>query len=211
MRQAPFLFLITAQGNALPDNPFPSPYRLPPPMSPELTRHILATALRGMLVGGALVFAWVSWGFLGGAPVDRRAPHLGINDLVPGSFKWADAPVPPPGVRPDEARRYKLLLLRDAAGTAHAFYLPATEGLATGPAGSGPLSPGVPCDDFAPDFRTQDIACRQARPGFEFAARHRWALDGQPLTAGAPALAAAPGPESAGAWVWPLPGPPVLP
>ena len=114
-------------------------------------------------------------------------------------------------MRPCEARRYKLLLLRDAAGTAHAFYLPATEGLATVPAGSGPLSPGVPCDDFAPDFRTQDIACRQARPGFEFAARHRWALDGQPLTAGAPALAAAPGQESAGDWVWPLPGPPVLP
>jgi hypothetical protein len=176
-------------------------------MSPELTRHILATALRGMAVGAALVLAWVGWGVLRGAPVDRGPPQLRVADLAPGSFKWSDAPVPPPGVRTEDAARYKLLVLRDAAGTARAFYLPASDGQATVPAGSGPLSPGVPCEDFAPDFRTQDIGCRQARAGFEFALRHRWALDGSPLTPGAPALAPAPGGEQSGDWVWPLPGP----
>ena len=58
------------------------------------------------------------------------------------------------------------------------------------------------------DFRTRDIGCRQARPGFEFATRLRWALDGSPVTPGATALVAAPGGEQAGEWVWPRPGAP---
>ncbi|MFD1709235.1 hypothetical protein FVQ98_08520 [Ottowia sp. GY511] len=175
----------------------------------DVARVALTQALRGMAVAAALVALWVLWGFIGGAPKDERPPSLPIGDLAPERFKWSDAPVPPPGVRPEDGARYKLLVLRDAAGTARAFYLPAADGLATVPAGSSPLSPGVPCDDFAPDFRTRDIGCRQARPGFEFATRLRWALDGSPVTPGATALVAAPGAEQAGEWVWPRPGPPV--
>ena len=183
----------------------------PDPARPDLTRHALTQALRGMAVGAALVALWVAWGVIRGAPQDDRPPSLRVADLAPGSFKWSDAPVPPPGVRREDAGRYKLLVLRDAAGTARAFYLPASDGLATVPAGSAPLSPGVPCADFAPDFRTQDIGCRQARPGFEFATRQRWSLDGQARTPGAPALVAAPGGEQAGDWVWPPPGPEPVP
>lgn len=160
-----------------------------------------------MVGAAALVLLWVGWRFIGGAPAEDHTPHLRVSDVMPGSYKWSDAPLPPPGAPAADAGRYKLLVLRDAAGTAHAFYLPASEGLATVPAGSSPLSPGVPCADFAPDFRRQDIACRQASPGYEFAARLRWSLDGSPLTPGAPALAAAPGGERSGDWIWPSPGP----
>lgn len=172
-----------------------------------LTRHALASALRGMALGAAVVLLWVGWRFIGGAPADDRPPHLRVSDVTPGTYKWSDAPLPPPGVPAADAGRYKLLVLRDGAGTGHAFYLPASEGIATVPSGSNALSPGVPCADFAPDFRTQDIACRQASPGYEFATRLRWTLDGRPLTSGAPALAAAPGGERSGDWVWPLAAP----
>lgn len=178
----------------------------PAPDTLALTRQVLASALRGMALGAALVLLWVGWRFIGGAPADDRPPHVRVSDVTPGAYKWTDAPLPPPGVSAAEAGRYKLLVLRDAAGTAHAFYLPATDGLATVPSGSNALSPGVPCADFAPDFRTQDIACRQSSAGFEFATRHRWALNGQPLTPGVPGLTAAPGGEEAGDWVWPVPG-----
>ena len=94
-----------------------------PPRS-DITRVALTQALRGMAVAAALVGLWVLWGFIGGAPKDDRPPSLPISDLAPERFKWSDAPVPPPGVRPEDGARYKLLVLRDAAGTARAFYLP---------------------------------------------------------------------------------------
>ena len=60
---------------------------------------------------------------------------------------------------------------------------------------------GLPCADFAPDFARQDIACRQAAPGFEFALRHRWSLTGQPLTPNTPPLPVAAGHETGGQWL----------
>lgn len=173
---------------------------------PDLHRHLLANALRGMALGAALVLLWIGWLFARGSGETAAAPSLRVSDVQPEHFKWSDAPVGPAGISNEQAAQLKLLVLRDAAGTVHAFYLPAIDGVASVPTGSAPLSPGIPCDDFAPDFRRQHITCRQPRAGFEFAARHRWALNGQPLTPGAPALVAAPGGEHNGDWVWPLRG-----
>ena len=65
-----------------------------PPRS-DITRVALTQALRGMAVAAALVALWVLWGFVGGAPKDKRPPSLPIGDLAPERFKWSDAPVPP--------------------------------------------------------------------------------------------------------------------
>ena len=105
----------------------------PAPDTLALTRHALASALRGMALGAAFVLLWVGWHFIGGAPADDRPPHVRVSDVTPGSYKWTDAPLPPPGVPAAEAGRYKLLVLRDADGIAHAFYLSASDGLATVP------------------------------------------------------------------------------
>ena len=92
------------------------------------------------------------------------------------------------------------LVLREPGGLVRAYYLPIDNGRAAVPA-AGALAPGVPCEDFAPDFGTQDIGCRQARPGFEFALRHRWALDGRALAGHLPDLLSAHGREVEGDWV----------
>jgi len=59
----------------------------------------------------------------------------------------------------------------------------------------------VPCADLAPECARQDMACRQAAPGFEFALRHRWSLTGQPLTPNTPPLPVAAGHETGGQWL----------
>lgn len=173
---------------------------------PHLHRRLLANALRGMALGAALVLLWIGWQFARGPGETAAAPSLRVSDVQPERFKWSHAPIGPAGMSSEQAAQLKLLVLRDATGTVHAFYLPTEGGVTSVPAGSAPLSPGIPCDDFAPDFRLQEIGCHQPRAGFEFAARHRWTLYGQPLTPGTPALVAAPGGEHNGDWVWPLRG-----
>lgn len=168
-------------------------------------RQLLAAILRGMAWAAALVLVGVGWLVVRGPDETQALPSLRVSDLPPGSFKWSDAPVPPPGVGSEQAARLKLLVLRDASGRVHAFYLPATDGKASVPTGGDALLPGIPCEDFAPDFRTQDIACRQAATGFDFALHHRWSLTGDNLTGGAPNLRRADGRETAGDWVWPDP------
>lgn len=82
-----------------------------------------------------------------------------------------------------------------------AFELPVTAGRAALPVDGNPASAGIPCDDIAPDFQAGDIACRQAHPGFEFALRHRWSLQGEALSDGTQPLPKARGAERDGVWV----------
>ena len=168
-------------------------------------RALLILALRAMLAVAALAALVLSWRYAAGPAQPHGAPSVRVLKLLPGTFLWADAPADPrylpPGLGAPDAERLKLLLLRDEQGALRAFWLPRQQGQPGLPSGASPDGPAIPCRDIAPDFRQGDIACRQAQPGFEFALRHRWALDGQPLTSGTPPLAAAPGQERDGDWV----------
>ena len=169
-------------------------------------RRLLALALRAMLAVAVLAALVVLWRFAWGPPRQDAAPSLRVARLPPASFLWAEAPTDvrylPAGIRPTEAARLRLLVPRDQQGRVRAFYLPAdSDGRATVPAGPHWASPGLACADFAPDFSTHDIACRQTAPGFPFAARHRWSLDGRNLTGAAADLQPAPGREVNGDFV----------
>lgn len=159
-------------------------------------RVVLAALLRGLVVGGLLVLLWVSWQMLRGPRDVPALPSVRVARLVPGSFMLVDAPVLPA----DAHDPMKLLVLREPGGLVRGFYLPVDRGRVLVPV-SDQMPGGVPCDDFAPDFVTQDMGCRQARPGFGFALRHRWSLDGRPLTPVTPALRPAHGQEIDGDWV----------
>ncbi|RRD56787.1 hypothetical protein EII20_09480 [Comamonadaceae bacterium OH2545_COT-014] len=167
-------------------------------------RRLLALALRGMTAVALLACAAVGWHVARGPAVpDEATPGIRTARLAPGQWRWADAPAPPPGLPLAESASLRLLLLRTADGRLHAFHFTAVQGRPTVPVSAPPASlgsPGLPCDDITPDFATQDIACRQPRPGFEFAQRHRWSLDGRPLTPGTPPLPVAAGRETGGEW-----------
>ena len=129
----------------------------------------------------------------------------GLAALLPGTFVWADAPADarylPAGLRPQDAARLKLLVLRDEDGIVRAFWLPQQDGQPGVPTDASPAGGGIACRDFAPDFHAADIACRQAAPGFDFALRHRWSLSGKALSAGSPDLQPVAGHEADGDWV----------
>ncbi len=148
----------------------------------------------------------MGWRYAGGPQAPDGPPSVRVLKLLPGTFMWADAPADarylPDGLAAADAQRLKLLLLRGEDGVLRAFYLPRDRGQVGLPGSASPASPGIPCRDVAPDFRAGDIACRQAAPGFEFALRHRWTLDGRSLTVGTPALVAARGREFDGDWVF---------
>ena len=128
-----------------------------------------------------------------------------VARLPPGSFFWASAPDDPrylpDGLRAQDADRLALLLLRERDGSLRAFYLPRQGGRASVPAAASPAVAGIPCEDMAPDFGRGDIACRQTSAGFDFAARHRWSLQGRALSPGTPDLYAVPGQELDGDWL----------
>ncbi len=172
-------------------------------------RAILVFALRALLAVAVLAAVVLSWRYAAGPATPQGPPSVRVLKLLPGTFMWADPPDDarylPPGLGVPDAARLKLLLLRTEDGVLRAFYLPRQQGQVGLPAGTSPHGPAIPCRDVAPDFRRGDIACRQSAPGFEFALRHRWALDGQPLTAGTPPLVAVPGHEVDGDWVWAMP------
>lgn len=176
-------------------------------MNPMLERRLLASSLRGMAWVAALAAFWVGWSVVRGPEREASVPSLSVADLPPRSHTWADPPVPPPGLPVAAAAQFKLLLLRDAQGSVHALYWPLADGRPSLPTGGSALGPGLPCEDIAPDFQQQDIACRQASAGFEFALRHRWSLRGDALSPGTPALPRAAGQEQNGEWVWPAPAP----
>ena len=161
---------------------------------------LLAGLLRGLLWGGVLAALWVGWQFLRGPREVPAPPSVRVARLVPGSFTIVNAPVSPPGAQPGARDPLKLLVLREPGGLVRGYFLPHEQGRVTVPV-SGALVSGAPCEDFSPDFATQDIGCRQARPGFDFALRHRWALDGHALTPGTPPLLAAQGREVDGDWL----------
>ncbi|HRN75765.1 hypothetical protein [Ottowia sp.] len=169
-------------------------------------RRALAWALRAMVALAALVGLTFGWRYASGPAEPDGPPSVRVLKLLPGTFMWADAPADarylPAGLAAADAERLKLLLLRGEDGVLRAFYLPRSGGQVGLPGGASPASPGLPCRDVAPDFGRADIACRQAAPGFEFALRHRWALDGSSLTPGTPALAAVHGREVDGDWVF---------
>lgn len=170
-------------------------------------RRLLARALLALAALGLLALLAAGWQFARGPRPDATPPSVRTARLPAGSHLWADAPRLPPGLQLGPGLRLKVLLLRLPDGRLRAFYAPAVQGRPTLPLGAAPLNlatPGLPCDDFAPDFDRGDIACRQPSPGFEFALRHRWTLEGQPLTTGTPPLPAAAGQEVDGDW---LPGP----
>lgn len=178
---------------------------------PRLTeRAILVFALRAMLAVAVLAAVVLSWRYAAGPAAPKGAPSVRVLKLLPGTFMWAEPPTDarylPPGLGAPDAARLKLLLLRGEDGVLRAFYLPRQQGQVGLPTSTAPAGPAVPCRDVAPDFRHGDIACRQAAPGFEFALRQRWSLDGQPLTPGTPPLAAVPGHEVDGDWVWAVQG-----
>ena len=159
-------------------------------------RAVLAAALRGLMAAGLLALLWVGVQSLRGPREALAAPSVRVAKLAPGGFVLVDAPLLPPGAR----EPLKLLVLRLPDGQVRGFYLPIDEGRAAVPV-SGALVRGVPCEDFAPDFAAGDIGCRQARPGFEFALRPRWALDGRALAGHLPDLLPARGREVEGDWV----------
>ncbi len=159
-------------------------------------RAILIAALRGMAAAGVLALLWVGVQMMRGPREPPAAPSVRVARLLPGSFMLVDAPLAPAGAR----EPLKLLVLREPGGLVRAYYLPIDNGRAAVPV-AGALLRGLPCEDFAPDFGTQDIGCRQARSGFEFALRHRWALDGRALAAHLPDLLSAHGREVEGDWV----------
>lgn len=165
-------------------------------------RAVLLAALRGLMAAGLLGLLWVGWQMARGPREAPAAPSVRVARLAPGSFMLVDAPLLPAGARGP----LKLLVLREPGGLVRGFYLPVDGGQAAVPV-SGAWVGGVPCDDFAPDFAAGDIGCRQARPGFDFALRPRWALDGRALAGHLPDLLAAQGREEAGDWV--LQAPPV--
>lgn len=167
-------------------------------------RRLLALALRAMTAVALLACAAVGWHVARGPAAPEATPGIRTARLAPGQWRWADAPAPPPGLPLADGTRLKLLLLRTADGRLHAFHFTAVQGRPTVPVSAPPASlgsPGLPCDDIAPDFTTQDIACRQPRPGFAFAQRHRWSLDGRPLTPGTPPLPVAAGHDTGGEWL----------
>lgn len=169
-------------------------------------RAVLTALLRGMALVGVLALLWVGWQVLRGPRQAEAPPSVRVSKLVPGSFILVDAPVQPAGARAP----LKLLVLREPGGQVRGYFLPVEAGRAMVPV-AGALVGGAPCDDFAPDFVAQDIACRQAHPGFEFALRHRWALDGRALTPGTPPLEAARGHETQGDWLLESEPPPTAP
>ena len=170
-----------------------------------MERRLLIAALRGMVAAAALVGLVLGWRYAAGPPNADGPPSVRVLKLLPGTFLWAGAPADarylPAGLGPQDATRLKLLVLRGEDGTLRGFWLPQQGGRIGVPTDASPASPGIPCDDFAPDFRAGDIACRQSVPGFEFALRHRWSLQGRALSAGTPDLAAANGREADGDWV----------
>jgi hypothetical protein len=159
-------------------------------------RALLAAALRGLVAAGVLALLWVGWQMARG-PLDAPAvPSVRVARLAPGNFIVVDAPALPAGARGP----LKLLVLRQTDGLLRGYYLPVDGGQPAVPV-SGALVGGVPCDDFAPDFASGDIGCRQARAGFDFALRPRWALDGRAQAPHLPDLLAAKGREVDGDWL----------
>lgn len=169
-------------------------------------RRLLTLALRAMVALAALLGLTLGWRYAGGPAAPDGPPSVRVLKLLPGTFLWVDAPADarylPDGLSAADAERLKLLLLRGDDGVLRGFWLPRDRGRVGLPGGASVVSPGIPCRDVAPDFRAGDIACRQAAPGFEFALRHRWALDGSSLTTSTPALTAARGHEVDGDWVF---------
>ena len=168
-------------------------------------RRLLIAALRAMVVVAAGVGLVLSWRYASGPTRPDGPPSVRVLKLLPGTFLWANAPQDarylPDGLRPQEAARLKLLVLRGEDGVVRAFYLPQHDGQVGVPTATSPATPGIPCADFAPAFASSDIACRETAPGFEFAQRHRWSLDGRALSAGSPDLHAVAGKEVDGDWV----------
>jgi hypothetical protein len=158
-----------------------------------------------MLAAAAVAALVLGWRYARGPARHDGPPSVRVVKLLPGTFLWTDAPQDarylPDGLRAQQAARLKLLVLRGDDGVVHAFYLPQQDGRAEVPTAASPASAGIPCADFAPDFKAGDIACRQPVAGFEFALRHRWTLQGRALSVGSPPLQAAAGQEVNGEWV----------
>ncbi|MDO5693550.1 MAG: hypothetical protein Q4G70_13930 [Pseudomonadota bacterium] len=167
-------------------------------------RRLLITALRAMTAVAVLAAMVLSWRYVAGPAHPEGPPSVRVVKLLPGTFIWADAPDDarylPNGLRAREAARLKLLVLRAEDGVVRGFYLPQQDGFVGVPTTESPVTPGIPCADFAPDFRSGDIACRQAVPGFDFALRHRWSLQGRALSAGSPDLHVVAGSVVDGDW-----------
>ena len=167
-------------------------------------RRLLAIALRAMMAVAVLAALVLSWRYAAGPADPEGPPSVRVVKLLPGTFLWADAPADarylPAGLRPQDAARLKLLVLRDEDGIVRAFWLPQQDGQPGVPTDTSPAGGGIACRDFAPDFHAADIACRQAAPGFDFALRHRWSLQGRALSAGSPDLHAVAGHEVDGSW-----------
>ncbi|QTD43730.1 hypothetical protein [Ottowia testudinis] len=168
-------------------------------------RRLLVAALCGMVAAAVLLGTVLGWRYASGPANADGPPSVRVLRLLPGTFMWANAPADarylPAGLRPHDAARLKLLVLRGEDGAVRAFWLPRHGGRIGVPADASPAAPGIPCNDFAPDFRTGDIGCRQPLPGFEFALRHRWSLQGRALSAGTLDLVGAAGRETDGDWV----------
>ena len=158
-----------------------------------------------MLAAALLAALVLAWRFARGPVVPDAPPSVRVARLPPGSAVWAAAPTDarylPEGMRAADAARLKLLVLRAADGAVRAFWLQQQDGRAGVPVAASPATPGIPCEDLAPDFAAGDIACRQAAPGFDFAQRHRWSLQGRALTAGTPDLKPVAGHEVDGDWL----------
>ncbi len=168
-------------------------------------RRLLTLAFNAMLAVALLAALVLGWRFVGGPPAVDGPPAVRVARLPPGGFAWVGAPTDarylPEGLRVQDAGRIALLLLREPDGRLRAFYLPRQDGRASVPVAASPAVAGIPCEDVAPDFRQGDIACRQTAAGFDFAARHRWSLQGRALSPGTPELFAVPGQERDGDWV----------
>ena len=178
---------------------------MPVPVPVLDERRLIIAALRAMLAVAALAALVLAWRYAAGPARPDGPPSVRVIKLLPGTFVWADAPADarylPAGLRPQDAARLKLLVLRGEDGVVRAFWLPQLDGQPSVPTDASLAAGGIACRDFAPDFRTADIACRQAAPGFDFALRHRWSLAGKALSLGSPDLQPVAGQEADGDWV----------
>ena len=163
----------------------------------------MARVVAALAAAGFFAFGLLGWQVMTArpAPDEAAAQGLPVARLQPGRWRWTEAPALPPGAQLPEGASLRVLLLRLPGGELRAFYATAMQGRPTVPVGSGHVGAvGLPCADFAPDFARQDIACRQAVAGYEFALRHRWSLQGEPLTSGTPPLPEVAGREIDGQW-----------
>jgi hypothetical protein len=126
-------------------------------------------------------------------------PRIPTSDIRAGSFALVPSEFDEPSLR-SKGITVSILLLRDLGGHLQAFYVPSINQASAVPIDHY-WNGGPPCEDFRPDFNSNDIACRASKEGSDIVGRHRWSLTGRNLTNNAMDLDQAIGIEENGFYV----------